>query len=100
MTTLFYRQGKILNWSDRGFLGHKLRFLLLILEKDSIFESLIALARGNQEVKDEIKAALNQDQVIDIAASRGYQFDSLTILRRWSKHTDFSKDTWMGWFSD
>jgi len=69
-------------------------------EKDSILESFIAFARGNQEVKDEIKAALNQDQVIDIAASRGYQFDSLTILRRWSKHTDFSKDTWMGWFSD
>ena len=69
-------------------------------EKDSILESFIVFARGNQEVKDEIKAALNQDQVIDIAASRGYQFDSLTILRRWSKHTDFSKDTWMGWFSD
>ena len=69
-------------------------------EKDSILESFISFARGNQEVKDEIKAALNQDQVIDIAASRGYQFDSLTILRRWSKHTDFSKDTWMGWFSD
>ena len=69
-------------------------------EKDSILESFIAFARSNQEVKDEIKAALNQDQVIDIAASRGYVFDSLTILRRWSKHTDFSKDTWMGWFSD
>ena len=69
-------------------------------EKDSILESFISFARGNQEVKDEIKAALNQDQVIDIAASRCYQFDSLTILRRWSKHTDFSKDTWMGWFSD
>ena len=69
-------------------------------EKDSILESFIVFARGNQEVKDEIKAALNQDQVIDIAASRGYQFDSLTILRRWSKHTDFSKDTWLGWFSD
>ena len=70
------------------------------VEKDSILESFITFARGNQEVKDEIKAALNQDQVIDIAASRGYVFDSLTILRRWSKHTDFSKDTWMGWFSD
>ena len=69
-------------------------------EKDSILGSFIAFARSNQEVKDEIKAALNQDQVIDIAASRGYVFDSLTILRRWSKHTDFSKDTWMGWFSD
>ena len=69
-------------------------------EKDSILESFIAFARGNQGVRDEIKAALNQDQVIDIATSHGYAFDSLTILRRWSKHTDFSKDTWMGWFSD
>ena len=69
-------------------------------EKDSILESFIAFARNNQDVKDQIKSALNQDQLIDIAASQGYVFDSLTILRRWSKHTDFSKDTWMGWFSD
>tara|TARA_Y100000994_G_scaffold215185_1_gene191354 strand:- start:401 stop:634 length:234 start_codon:yes stop_codon:yes gene_type:complete len=69
-------------------------------EKDSILESFIAFARNNEDVKDQIKSALNQDQVIDIAAAQGYVFDSLTILRRWSKHTDFSKDTWMGWFSD
>ena len=41
-------------------------------EKDSILESFIAFARGNQEVKDEIKAALNQDQVIDIEIGRAH----------------------------
>lgn len=69
-------------------------------EKDSILESFISLARQDEALKDEIKAALNQDQVIAIAATRGYVFDSLTILRRWSKHNDFSQDTWMGWFSE
>jgi len=24
----------------------------------------------------------------------------LAILRKWSKHTDFAKPTWMGWFDD
>ena len=69
-------------------------------EKDSILESFISLARQDETLKDEIKAALNQDQVIAIAAERGYVFDSLTILRRWSKHNDFSQDTWLGWFSE
>ncbi|WP_413442216.1 Nif11-like leader peptide family natural product precursor [Synechococcus sp. MIT S1220] len=70
------------------------------VEKDSILESFISLARQDETLKDEIKAALNQDQVIAIAAARGYVFDSLTILRRWSKHNDFSQDTWLGWFSE
>ncbi len=70
------------------------------VEKDSILESFISLARQDETLKDEIKAALNQDQVIAIAAARGYVFDSLTILRRWSKHNDFTQDTWLGWFSE
>ena len=69
-------------------------------EQDSILESFISLARQDETLKNEIKAALNQDQVIAIAATRGYIFDSLTILRRWSKHNDFSQDTWLGWFSE
>jgi hypothetical protein len=69
-------------------------------DKDSILEAFIACAKSDQGLRDEIKAALNQDQVIEIAASRGYAFDSLTILRRWSKHTDFTESTWMGWFSE
>ena len=69
-------------------------------QKDSNLESFIAMARQDDQLRSDIKAALNQDQVIDIALSRGFSFDSLTILRRWSKHTDFSQDTWLGWFSE
>ena len=69
-------------------------------QQDDVLNSFIKLAREDQALKAEIKAALNQEQVIAIAASRGYEFDSLTILRKWSQHTDFSKDTWMGWFED
>ena len=69
-------------------------------EKDSILDAFIACAQSDQALRDEIKAALNQDQVIEIAARHGYIFDSLTILRRWSNHTDFSESTWMGWFSE
>ena len=69
-------------------------------QKDSNLESFIALARQDDQLRSDIKAALNQDQVIDIAISRGFSFDSLTILRRWSKHTDFSQVTWLGWFSE
>ena len=69
-------------------------------QQDAVLNSFIKLAREDQALKAEIKAALNQEQVIAIAASRGYEFDSLTILRKWSQHTDFSKDTWMGWFED
>ena len=70
------------------------------VQQDAVLNSFIDLAREDQALKAEIKAALNQEQVIAIAASRGYEFDSLTILRKWSQHTDFSKDTWMGWFED
>ncbi len=69
-------------------------------QNDSNLESFIAMARQDDQLRSDIKAALNQDQVIDIALSRGFSFDSLTILRRWSKHTDFSQDTWLGWFSE
>ena len=70
------------------------------VQQDLSLESFIALVRQDPDLKAEIKAALNQDEVISIAASRGYDFDSLTILRRWSKHTDFTQDTWMGWFDE
>ena len=70
------------------------------VEQDQILEQFIALANTDQNLQEEIKSALNQDQVIDIAASRGFQIDPLAILRKWSKHTDFSKPTWMGWFDE
>ena len=69
-------------------------------QKDAALNSFIDLVRQDSELKDEIKAALNQEQVIAIASSRGFEFDSMTILRRWSQHTDFTQDTWMGWFEE
>ena len=68
--------------------------------QDTNLEAFISLVLSDNELKSEIKSALNQDQVIAIAASRGYEFDSSAILRKWSKHTDFAGDTWMGWFDD
>lgn len=69
-------------------------------EQDQILEKFISLAKADQSLQDEIKSALNQDQVIAIAAERGFVIDPLAILRKWSQHTDFSKPTWMGWFSE
>ena len=68
--------------------------------QDNALEAFIDLVRQNPDLKAQIKAALNQDQVIDIAAANGFDIDSATILRKWSKHTDFSQDTWMGWFEE
>ena len=70
------------------------------VEQDQILEKFIALAKSDQNLQDEIKSALNQDQVLAIAAERGFLIDPLAILRKWSKHTDFSRPTWMGWFTE
>lgn len=71
------------------------------VEQDQILEQFIALAKADKGLQDEIKSALNQDQVIAIAAERGFQIDPLAILRKWSKHTDFrSQPGWVGLVSD
>tara|TARA_B100000161_G_scaffold171725_1_gene123087 strand:+ start:956 stop:1189 length:234 start_codon:yes stop_codon:yes gene_type:complete len=72
----------------------------LSANQDQVLEAFIALVQQNSDLKAQIKAALNQDQVIEIAASNGFDIDSSAILRKWSKHTDFSQDTWMGWFEE
>ena len=72
----------------------------LSANQDQVLEDFIALVRQEPDLKAQIKAALNQDQVIDIAAANGFDIDSSAILRKWSKHTDFSQDTWMGWFEE
>ena len=72
----------------------------LSANQDQVLEAFIDLVRQSPDLKAQIKAALNQDQVIDIAASNGFYIDSSAILRKWSKHTDFSQDTWMGWFEE
>ena len=68
--------------------------------QDQALEAFITLVREKPDLKAQIKAALNQDQVIEIAAANGFDIDSSAILRKWSKHTDFSQDTWMGWFKE
>ena len=68
--------------------------------QDQVLEAFITLVREKPDLKAQIKAALNQDQVIEIAAANGFDIDSSAILRKWSKHTDFSQDTWMGWFEE
>ena len=70
------------------------------LEQDQLLARFIALARTDDALRDEIKSALNQDEVISIAERHGFAVDSLAILRKWSQHTDFSRPTWMGWFED
>ena len=70
------------------------------LEQDQLLERFIALARTDDNLRDEIKGALNQDEVISIAERHGFAVDSLAILRKWSQHTDFSKPAWMGLFED
>ena len=72
----------------------------LSANQDQVLEAFITLVRQSPDLKAQIKAALNQDQVIDIAAANGFDIDSSAILRKWSKHTDFSQDTWMGWFEE
>lgn len=69
-------------------------------EQDQILDKFIQHARSDQSLRDEIKSALNQDEVIAIAQRWGSSIDSMAILRKWSKHTDFSKPTWLGWFDD
>ena len=72
----------------------------LSANQDQVLEDFIALVRQNPDLKVQIKAALNQDQVIEFAAANGFNIDSSAILRKWSKHTDISQDTWMGWFEE
>ena len=48
-------------------------------QQDQILEDFITQARSDQSLRDEIKAALNQDEIISIAQARGFSVDSLAI---------------------
>ena len=69
-------------------------------DRDSALQSFIALVRERSDLKEQIKNARDQDEVIAIAQDHGFPVDSLTLLRSWSKVTDFTKPTWFGWFED
>ena len=67
-------------------------------DKDQLLNRFIELARKDEGLKQQIKDAKNDTEIIDLATGLGYPFDSLTLLRKWSQHTDFTKPTWFGWF--
>ena len=69
-------------------------------DKDQLLVRFIELARNDQQLKQQIKDAKNDSEILELAESLGYPFDSLTLLRQWSQHTDFSKPTWFGWFQE
>jgi hypothetical protein len=69
-------------------------------EKDAALASFIQLLKTRPDLKDQVKSARNQDEVIALAEAQGFAIDSLTLLRSWSQVSDFSKPTWFGWFDD
>ena len=66
--------------------------------KDQLLENFISLARQDETLKDQIREARNDSEILEIANERGFAIDSMTLLKKWSQHTDFSKPTWLGWF--
>ena len=69
-------------------------------QKDAALRDFIELVRSRPELKDQVKAARNQEEVISLAVQSGFRIDSLTLLRSWSQVSDFSKPPWFGWFDD
>ena len=69
-------------------------------QKDAALRAFIDLVRSRPDLKDQVKGARTQDEVIGLAEQQGFFIDSLTLLRSWSQVSDFSKPTWFGWFDD
>ena len=69
-------------------------------QMDAALAGFIASVRHQPDLKERVKSARNQDEVISLAAEQGFTIDSLTLLRSWSTVKDFSKPTWFGWFDD
>ena len=80
--------------------GAKSSEALTDAEKDSALADFIDLLKTREDLKDQIKSARDQEEVIRIAHDNGYRIDSLTLLRQWSQHSDFSQPTWFGWFKE
>lgn len=68
-------------------------------DSDNALKCFIEAIRNRPDIVQQIQLARNEDDVINIAFQQGYVIDSLSILRKWSEHTDFSKPTWYGWFA-
>ena len=70
------------------------------IQRDEALESFIKMLKSRPDLKDQVKFARDQDAVIELANAEGFPIDSLTLLRRWNKVSDFSKPTWFGWFDE
>ena len=69
-------------------------------DEDSALQQFITLAQNEESLKNKVKEARCEDELIALALERGYRFSSLALLRRWSEFTDFSRPTWYGWFPE
>ena len=69
-------------------------------ERDASLEAFIEMVKGKSDLKEQVKFARDQSEVIELANSEGFPIDSLTLLRRWNKVSDFTKPTWFGWFDE
>ena len=67
-------------------------------DKEQLLEDFINLARQDQSLQQKIKEARNDSEILEIANEYGFAIDSMTLLKKWSQHTDFTKPTWLGWF--
>ncbi len=67
---------------------------------DRVLDLFIIEISRSEELKKKIKSCRNQDEVIDIARDYGFEIDSMSILKKWSRVTDFTKPTWFGWFKE
>ena len=70
----------------------------VIQDKEQLLEDFINLARQDQTLQQKIREARNDSEILEIANSQGFAIDSMTLLKKWSQHTDFSRPTWLGWF--
>ena len=50
-------------------------------DRDSALQSFISLVRQRSDLKDQVKSARDQDDVIALAQAEGFPIDSLTLLR-------------------
>lgn len=70
----------------------------VVNDKEKLLEDFISLARQDQSLQQKIREARNDTEILEIANAHGFAIDSMTLLKKWSQHTDFSKPTWLGWF--
>lgn len=66
-------------------------------QQDQILEDFITQARSDQSLRDEIKAALNQDEIISIAQARVFQLIHLRFCENGASTLIFqSQHGWVG----